>query len=81
MSASVFNLAVVSPVKGKAGTLMFTRSVKATDISSAVKQVRAEVEGTGFLVMQESAYMSGKYPMNTITAALHKAYTATGAVL
>lgn len=79
--AKLFKLAVVSPVKGKAGELMFTRSVQALDISSAVKVVRAEVEGTGFIVMQECAFNSQVQPMNTITYALLKAYKATGAVL
>jgi hypothetical protein len=50
-----FELSVLKPVKGKPGKLMFEISKFANSISDAVKEVRWEVEGSGWIVVQSSS--------------------------
>jgi hypothetical protein len=51
-----FDLAVVNPVKGQVGELKFTRTTYAESVSAAVKNVRHEVEGSGWVVLQADDY-------------------------
>lgn len=51
-----FDLVVIEPVKGKPGKLVFTLSIHAVNVTDAVKTARQMVDGTGFVVLQRSAY-------------------------
>lgn len=51
-----FDLSVIKPVPGKPGILMFTRTTYAESVSAAVKIVRQEVEGSGYVVLQSDDY-------------------------
>lgn len=69
-----FSLAVVRPVKGQSGELVCNRVVSANTITDAVRQVRNEFEGSGFVVMQSSAFKPSKSEVTPMVAALAKAY-------
>jgi len=51
-----FELVVVQPIKDKKGKVMFSLTRYAESISAAVKLTRQDVEGSGWVVMQRSAY-------------------------
>jgi hypothetical protein len=51
-----FDLVAVKPVKGQPGILMLSRTTYADSISAAVKTVRQEVEGSGWVVLQAEDY-------------------------
>lgn len=71
---AIFNLAVVRPVAGKAGTLICTRTTHAESISEAVKAVRNEFSSAGYVVMQASAFKPSVEPFGPVGEALLKAY-------
>lgn len=71
---AIFNLAVVRPVKGQAGELIMTRTTHADSITDAVKRVRGEFEGTGYVVMQEQAFQPKAQSFGPVGEALLTAY-------
>ena len=52
---SKFELSVIKPVKGKPGELVFSATVYAETVSDAVKKLRSEVEGSGWIVVQTAS--------------------------
>ena len=52
---SAFDLSVIKPMKGQKGELMFEAKVHAESISSAVKKLRDQVAGSGWVVVQSAA--------------------------
>lgn len=58
MSKQIFSLVVVRPVTGHRGKIIFERTVYASSVSEAVKEVRKEVEGSGLVVLQAASYHS-----------------------
>jgi len=54
-----FSLAIVRPVAGHKGELIYTMDRYADSISAAVKATRLEVEGSGWIVLQKDAFVKG----------------------
>lgn len=55
-----FELSVLAPEKGKPGKVMFTISKFAKSVSDAVREVRMEIEGSGWIVVQSSSLKKPK---------------------
>lgn len=53
---SKFDLVVIRPIPGKPGKLVFTATVYAESVTKAVANLRNRVEGSGYLVLQASAF-------------------------
>lgn len=56
---TAFDLSVIKPMKGQKGELMFEARVHAESISAAVKKLREQVSGSGWVVVQ-SAVLNAK---------------------
>lgn len=68
-----FSLVVVQPIKGKEGRLVFTADIHAENVTSAVKTLREQIDGSGWIVLQSSAYTQ-EVKGTAIEHALVKAY-------
>lgn len=53
---NAYDLVVIEPVSGKPGKLIFSATVYDESVSKAVKSLRDRVAGSGFVVLQASAY-------------------------
>jgi len=53
---NAYELVVVQPIKGTKGKIMYTLTRYAESVSAAVKLTRQDIEGSGWIVMQRSAY-------------------------
>ena len=49
-----FDLTVIKPIKGKPGQVIFTTQRWANSVSDAVKEVRVDIEGSGWIVVQSA---------------------------
>lgn len=74
-----FNLSVVQPKKGTKGKVVFTATIHAQTVSEAVKLLREQVEGSGWIVLQSSQVDAEPTGDNTMTAALRRAYEKAAA--
>lgn len=52
---TAFNLSVIKPVKGQKGELVFEATIHAESVSAAVKRLRDQVAGSGWIVVQSAA--------------------------
>lgn len=52
---TAFDFSVIKPMKGQRGELMFEARINADSISSAVKKLREQVAGSGWVVVQSAA--------------------------
>ena len=57
---SKFHLSVLQPIKGKAGKVMFTYEKHARNVTEAVEAVRAELAGSGMVVVQSQSLVKAK---------------------
>lgn len=55
-----FDLTVIEPIKGKPGKVVFTTQRFASDINEAVKSVRMDIEGSGWIVVQSAVLKKAK---------------------
>lgn len=69
-----FELAVVQPRKGKPGRVVFTATIHGHNVSDAVRVLRDQINGSGWIVIQKAAVEQVATSDNTMTAALRRAY-------
>lgn len=51
-----FSLVVVKPVKGKKGELVFSADIHAESVSHAVRLLREQLDGSGWIVLQKADF-------------------------
>jgi len=69
-----FDLVVIQPVSFMPGKVVFTATIHAESVSKAVQILRKEVEGSGFVVLQRSAYALSICENTAVLDALVDAY-------
>ena len=74
-----YELVAVRPVSGNRGELIFSMTRHATDVSSAVKAARRDIEGSGLVILQAASYHTDEPANNQMLNALIRAHEGSRA--